>query len=334
MTGTSDREYSIDISGVAEEQQALARQSMRQAIEIVAAIAEKQGSQFLLEGICLTDRFEDEVNRLLQKRSGEAGYRARRTNVQAIGKTVWVRSKLGDIRFMVVVDALAIEPCRLDNARCLATVLHELGHVLRNESHLRIVGEESFISIEETRERCLSDWAKTIVDEFDVDRLVNSLLGALATTTQGNPLSLRYLEEAEGVDWVRTLLDGLSALPKSVDDMVWKYQIRQIGIEELASAVIPKVREVLTILSHTTSIYMDTEHWPDIANEIAETEASKRFFKEYLDAILGQLDIHDSSLEDRIAVVSQAVEGIFSNCGLRFETVPEGVYIAVSAPAA
>ena len=330
MTDTNDREYSINVSGIPAEQQALARRSMRQIANIVAAVAEKQGQQFLLHGIHLTDRFEDEVNQLLQKRLGGIEYCAVRSNVRAIAKTIWVRSELDEIRFLVIVDALSIGPCRLDNPRCLATVLHELGHVLREETHLQNLGEEEFVSIATTREDWLSGWSRTVVDEFDVDRLVDTILGALATTTDGQPLSLRFLEDAEDVDWVQTLLKGLGNLTENTDNEVWKYQTRQMSIEDLADALIPEVREVLTVLSHTAAIYMGTERWHDIA----ESEAGKRFFRQHLQTILAQLDSRDSSLEDRIAVVSQAIEGIFSNCGLRFETVPEGIYIAVSSPAA
>ena len=277
---------------------------------------------FLLQGICWTDRFEDEVNRLLQDRWGEAGYTAVQSHVRAIAKTIWIRSEPGDIRFVVVVDALSIAPFRLDNARCLATVLHELGHVIREESHLQRLGEDEFVSTSTSKERCLADWAKAVIDEFDVDRLVDSCLAVLATTAGGQPLSLREVEEAEGVDWVRTLLKELDALPNLADVEVWKYQTRQMGIEDLAEAVIPEVREILTVLSHTASIYLGTERWPDIAKDIAETEASRRLFREHLDTILGQLGGRDVPFEDALSIVSQAIEGVFRNCGLRFETVP------------
>ena len=334
MPDTNNRDYIIDVSAMADEQQALARQSTRQAIAVVASVAEKQGNQFLLEGICLTNRFEDEVNRLLRKRSNGAEYSARQSTVQAIAKTIWVRAERGEIRFVVVIDSLSIGPCRLDNPHFLATVLHELGHVLREEAHLRRLGEERFVTPATTREAWLSRWATTVVDEFDVDRFVDSLLGVVATTAEGQPLSLRYIEDSEGVDWVHTLLKGLGSLPENVDSSVRGYQTRQMGVEDLAEALIPEVREVLTVLSHTAAYYMGTERWHGIADDISESEAASRFLRQHLHAILAQLGDRDSSLEDRIRLVSQAIEGVFSNCGLRFETVPEGVYIAVTSPAA
>ena len=36
--------------------------------------------------------------------------------------------------------------------------------------------------------------------------------------------------------------------------------------------------------------------------------------------------------EESVQIVAHAVEGIFHNCGLSFQTVPEGIYISVDAP--
>ena len=69
-----------------------------------------------------------------------------------------------------------------------------------------------------------------------------------------------------------------------------------------------------------------------IVEQIKGTEASKRFFKEHLDTIFGQLEDIKSSFEESVQIVAQAVEEIFYNCGLSFKTVPEGVCISVNAP--
>ncbi|MXX80316.1 MAG: hypothetical protein F4Y69_04675 [Chloroflexi bacterium] len=333
MTKVEHLDVSIDVSGVPVEQQALARTSVGQLIDVGAMIAEKEGMRFPLQQILLSDQFEAEVDRLLQPRWGDARFRAVRRHARAIAKTIWVQSEQGDVRFVVVIDALSVSPYRLDNPRFLVTMLHELGHVLREESHLKRLGKQAFTAIPATREQWLSNWAKIIIDEFDVDRLVDTLLRRLATTDGGRPLSLRNVEDAECFDWIGALLDGLGALPRVVDQSVWGYRTRSMQIDELAESVIPEVNGVLTLLSHTAAIYMDTERWPDIATRVAETEASRRFLREHQETILGRLGSRAESLEDAIAAVSEAIEAVFRNCGLRFETVPEGVYIAVDPPA-
>jgi len=105
-----------------------------------------------------------------------------------------------------------------------------------------------------------------------------------------------------------------------------------MGIDDLAMSVIPFVRDLLRLLSHTAARYMGDDLWPDIVERVKETVASQRFLKEHLDIILARLDDAQSPLEESVRVVGQAVEGIYHNCGLGFRTVPEGVYISVSEP--
>ncbi len=334
MTEIAQHNDSIDVSGIPAEHLSSAKGEISKLIDLAAIVAQKEGKDFLLHSICLTDRFEDEVNLLLQARWDVAPYCARRSHTQAIAKTCWVRNDVGQIRFAVVIDALSVGSCRITNPRFLVTVLHELGHVLREENHLQRLGEEEFTAAATTSERWLTNWAKIIIDEFDVDRLVDSLLGILATSSTGQALSLQNLDEAEGLHWVPALLDALNALPKSIDEAVRGFRTGRATIDDLAGAAIPAVNEVLTLLSHTAARLMSTEHWQDILGEISETEASRRFLRGHLETIVGQLGSREESLEDANTVVSAAIASIFRNCGLRFETVPVGVYIAVDAPAA
>ncbi len=171
-----------------------------------------------------------------------------------------------------------------------------------------------------------------LLDEFDVDRLVDDLVGGLAKKDDGQPWSLRELDEAQGVDWVQGLLNGLHQMPRSIEEKVWQFRIRQMGVDDLTTAVIPHIRDLIRLLSHTASRYMGTELWPNIVEQIKETDASQRFFKEHLDTILGQLDDAQLPFEESVQIVAHAVEGIFHNCGLSFQTVPEGVYISVDTP--
>ena len=228
----------------------------------------------------MTDCFEDDVNRLINERSGCTAYVAARKNVRAIGKTLWMRSEQGDISFAVIIDAKQIGPWGLKNPRCLTTVLHELIHVVYEERHLKRLGEEEYVADADTRERLLDGWATLLLDEFDVDRLVDGLVGVLAKKDDGLPWSLRELDEARGVDWVKGLLDGLYQMPSSIEEKVWQFRTKRAGIDYLAMEVIPDVKDILRLLSHTASRYAGTESWPNIVEQIKKTDAYRRFFKE------------------------------------------------------
>ena len=326
------RESTIEVPGVPVGLQSLAKEDIGILLNAISTIADAQGIQFLLNKIRVTDCFEDDVNRLLNERSGLTGYVAARNNAHAIGKTLWIRSQQGDLSFAVIIDAKQIGSWGLKNPRCLTTVLHELIHVLYEERHFKRLGEEEYTADADTRERLLDGWASSLLDEFDVDRLVNALVGGLATKDDGQPWSLRELDEAQGIDWVQGLLDSLTQTPRLIEEQVWQFQTRQMGIDDLATVVIPDIKDLLKLLSHTASRYMGTELWPDIVERIKETDASQRFFKEHLDTILGQLDDAQLPFEESVQIVAHAVEGIFHNSGLSFQTVPEGVYISVDTP--
>ena len=327
-----ERQHIIEVPGLPAKIQSTAKKDIGRLIDIVSMVADKEGSQFLLDKVCITDCLEDEVNRILNERSGLTGYVAARRNAHAIGKTLWTRSQQGVLGFVAIVDAKQIGPWGLNNSRCLITVLHELIHVLREQRHLERLGEEEYTADADTRERWLDGWACLVLDEFDVDRLVDALVGGLAKKDDGSPWSLRELDEAEGLDWVHGLLDSLDRLPRFVDEEVRKYRTRQMGLDELAVSVIPFIKDLLRILSNTASRYMGTDLWPGIVGRIKETEASQRFLKEHLDVILDAFHDTQLPLEETLQIIGQAVEGIFHNCGLRFQTVPYSVYIYVSEP--
>ena len=326
------RDYNIEVLGLPPELQSTAKEDIGRLLDAITRVDGNQGMHFLLDKVRITDQFEDDVNRLLNECSGLTGYVAARRNAHAIAKTLWARSEQGDLGFVVIVDASQIGPWALSNARCLITVLHELIHVLREERHLERLGEEEYTAGGDTRERWLDGWACLLLDEFDVDRLVDVMVGGLATKEDGQPWSLRELDEAQGLDWVHGLLDTLDRLPRFLDEEVCKYRTGQMGIDDLAMSVIPYVKDLLRLLSHTAARYMGTDLWPGIAERIEETDASQRFMKEHLDTILAHFDDAQPPLEESIQTVGQAVERVFHNCGLGFRTVPEGVYISVSGP--
>ncbi len=326
------RDHNIEVPGIPPELQSTAKEDIGRLLDAIRRVADRQGMKFLLDKVRITDQFDDDVNQLLIEHSGLTGYVAARRNAHAIGKTLWTRSGQGDLGFVVIIDASQIGPWAFNNARCLITVLHELIHVLREERHLERLGEEEYTADRVTRERRLDSWACLLLDEFDVDRVVDAMVGRFATKEDGQPWSLRELDEAQGLEWVHGLLDSLNRLPPLVDEEVCRFRTWQIGIDELAISVIPYIKDLLRLLSHTSARYMGTDLWPDIVERIKRTDASQRFMKEHLDTILAHLDDVQSPLEESIKAVGQAVEGIFHNCGLEFRTVPESVYISVNEP--
>ena len=328
----STREYAVEVTGVPLELRSLAEEDIRKLASGIAEAADELGIPFLLQRVRLTERFEDDVNQLLQERSGISGYVAARNNAHAVAKTIWTRSPDGDFGFSVVIDVNEMGPWSLNNPRCLTTVLHELSHVLCEVRHLKRLGEEEYTAIGDTRERWLERWATLILDEFIVDRLVDGILWRTASKDDGQPWSLRELEESQGLDWIDGLLDRLDQMPQFIEEKVRQFRTRQIEIGDLAATVIPAVKDLLALLSHTASKYLETERWPEVVERVKNTEACQRFFKEHLDIILGQFDDSQVPFEDSVQVVAQAVEGIFSYCGISFRTIPQGVYIAVDAP--
>ena len=326
------REYNIEVPGIPPELQSIAKEDIGRLLDAITIVADKQGARFLLDKVRVTDRFEDDVNRLLNDRSGLTGYVAARRNAHAIAKTLWTRDEQGELVFEVIIDASQIGPWALSNARCLTTVLHELVHVIREERHLERLGEKEYTADSDTRERRVDHWARLVLDEFDVDRLVNDIVGVLAKKDDGQPWSLRELDEAQGLNWVHRLLDTLNRFPGFVDEEVRRYRTRQVGIDDLAMSVIPYVKDLLVLLSHTAARYMGTDHWPDVVERMRDTEASQRFMREHLDTILTHLDDAQPPLEESLQALGQAVEGMFRNCGLEFRTEPQGVHISVSEP--
>ena len=327
-----EREYTIEVPGVPSELQSRMKDDIKVLLKVIAAVADAWGTKFLLNSIRVTNCLEDDVNQLLSKRSGSVGYVAARNNVHVIGKTLWVRSEQGDIRFTVVIDAKQIGAWGIKEPLCLTTILHELVHVLYEERHLNRLGEEEYTADLDTKERWLNNWATLLLDEFDVDRQVDKIVGMLAGKDDGQPWSLRELDEVQGIDWVQGLLDSLNQTPRYVDEQIYRFQTGQIGIDDLATTVITQVKDLFRLLSHTASRYMETELWPDIMQQIKATDASQRFFREYLGNILDRLDDEQASFAESVQVVAHAVAEIFHNCGLGFKTVPEGVYISVAAP--
>lgn len=333
MSNDKEAPYVIEAPGVPRELRARAEEDIGMLADALAGVAERLGGPYVLERVLVTDQFEDDVSRLLQERSGLAGYVAAQSNAHAIGKTLWTRSTQGSIGLVVVIDANHIGPWSLNNARCLTTVLHELTHVLYEARHLKRLGEEEYTAVGDTRERWLDRWAWRLLDEFDVDRTVDAVVRGMAKKDNGDPWSLRELEEAQGVDWAQGLLDGLNRMPQVIDAKVWQFRTWRGEIGDLAAQVIPFVNDLLTLVSHTAAIYLGTEQWLEILKRVKQTEASRRFLKEHLDTILGQFDDTQVPFASSVEIVAKAIEEIFRNCGLGFRTVREGVYIGVEAPA-
>lgn len=324
--------YGIELSGVPMEFQDLAERDIRMLVRLVASVAKESGVPFMLGLVRVTDSFQDDVNQLLQGCPESTGYIAIRDNVQAYGKTMWTGSSAEETGFAVLVDATFLNPWSLNNPACLPTLLHELFHVIQESIRLERLGYEEYFASADTAERLLDAWANRVVDEFDIDRLVDRTIQAVATGGDGQRLSLLELHEALNVDWVGGLTDVFNKAPRFVDECVRRYMIRGIDIDRLASELIPYINDVIILLVHTASLYMGTDRWADIRSDIEDTECYRRFFGEHGASMLRQLHDDRGTFEDRHEIAREALESVFRHCGLSFKTMPEGLYIGVAAP--
>ena len=184
-----------------------------------------------------------------------------------------------------------------------------------------------------SREAWLNGCAKTVLDEYDVDRQVDVFLRSGCKKSDGSDWTLKELEEAYQMDWVGGLVNGLDRMPSVIDAKIYAYQTGLIAIDDLAEYVIPYVKDLLTLMSHTIAIYDRSDQWPAILDLIRSTEGGRRFLRQNLDIIINQLSNRECSVSDAKTAIATAVESIFVHCGLGFQTVDEGVYISVQAPA-
>ena len=97
-----------------------------------------------------------------------------------------------------------------------------------------------------------------LLDEFAADRSVDSIVSAIAKKEDGQPWSLRELEELKGLDWVNSLLNSLAKMPSFIDEEVHAYRVEHGDIDRFTIYVVPYVIDVLTLVSHVAAIYMKT----------------------------------------------------------------------------
>ena len=275
---------------------------------------------------------QEDVNQLERENSGFGGYVASRNNLHGIGRTCVKRSENGEIGFAVIVDARLMNQWSIDNPWCFITILHELGHVLLETHHLHTLGPEEYVTVADTRERMLAKRARLLLDEFSVDRLVDSIVHAIAKNEIGQPSSLREIDEARGLNWPQELSRRLHQMPNFIDEKVYEYKAVHGNLEKFLVEVPPYVTDTLTLLSYVAARYMATDSWTEILDSIRKSEACLRFIKEHLDIFLSHLGESKFISDESIQGVAGAVEGIFLSCGVGYETTPEGLYVSVGWP--
>lgn len=192
--------YKISVAGVEEETRARTIADIEQLLALSGNVARGLSQPFNLAEIIVSDQFQEMVNRV--EREGGAGgdYRSLRSDVRAIATTRKVEFPNGDVQFVVIVDARQMDACDLTSPRFVATLYHELVHVRINSSRLVTEGETE--GNPWSREAWLDGCAKTILDEYDVDREVDAFIGSVCKNPDGSDCSLWELEEAYLMDWV------------------------------------------------------------------------------------------------------------------------------------
>ena len=325
--------YKISVAGVAEDSRARTIADIEQLLTVSEKVARGLTQPFKLAEIIVTDRFQETVNQLEQETGAGGEYRSVRSDVRAVGTTQKVVLPEGDIQFVVIIDTSQMDACDLTSPRFVATLYHELVHVRINSSRVANEREDETVRNPWSREAWLDSCAETVLDEYDVDREVDAFIGSVCKKPDGSDWSLWELEEAYLMDWVGGLVNGLNRMPSVIDDDICAYQVGRIAIDDLAEQVIPYVKDLLTLMSHTIAIYRTSDRWPEILDLIRSTEGGRRFLRQNLDIIINQLSNLECSVSDAKTAIAAAVEDIFAHCGLGFQTVDERVYISVQAPA-
>lgn len=318
-----EQDFIVDVTGIPEEFRPRAEEDIRRLASIAAAIAERLELPFLLQEARLTKRFEDDVNEFSLQKYGVSGtYSALRDNVQAFGKTIWVQSQEGSIRFVVLVDASFVIPWSLNNPWCFVGLLHEFVHVVLEARAIQRVGKERYAEIDNTRERYLDGLSTSLIDEYQVDLYVDAIVRKFCTKDNGEPWSLRELEEVRGLDWIGALKTALEEMPRRIDDIVGRYRVGKADHDELSYRVHSIVRDLLILFSHTCAMYFETDSWPYIIEEFETTEASQRFLADNVKRILDALVNSELPFEAAVQTVGHSIEDIFRCCGLILENTP------------
>ena len=324
--------FAIELPGIPESLRPLAERDIKGMVDSISRIISSADLPHLLRLVRITNSFQADVNQFQKEFLGLSGYVAVRANVHAIARTCLVRSENEGLAFAVVIDADHIRPWNSSNPRCLATVFHELFHVLFETHYLEIMGPDEYLAADDTKARLLARKARLLIDEFQADIKVDQVISAFFQKEDGQPLSLRELDEATGVYWGYALMERLIEMPLFIDERVQALRIGQTGIEDFYNELVPYVIDTLTLLVHTAGSYLKTDQWQVLLDSFRETEACRRFMKGHLDAIL--VHLVDSEFLSYVQVPSlmNAVEGIFLNCGIGFKTMPEGLYVSVTRP--
>ena len=333
MPNIEGNQYSFELPGVAEEKQPFVQENVEKLVNIVAAVAKAKGKPFLLKLVRLTSTFQDDVNELEGQITGYGDYTATRELVHAIGKTLCIHSQEEGIGFAILIDTTELGTLDNTNGWFLTTIVHELIHVIFEGEHLQWRGHNEYLAPSETAEQLLRGWAKSILDEFDVDQYVDVIVEMVAKNDKGEPFSLLELEEAKGMDWANGTLSALQKMPSLVDKNVEKYKTGQMNLHEFLAIVMPCIKDLLILITHTASIYRESASWQGIVEQIQATEAYERFLNEHLESILGQLNPEQIQYKSALAVVMGHVEKILENCGLTLKTCPQGLYVGVTWPA-
>ena len=323
----------ISVAGVTENSRAKTIADIEQLVNISEKLAYRLSQPFKLAEIIVTDRFQEAVNQLELETGASGEYTCMRSDVRAVGTTRKVVLPGGDVQFVVIIDASQMDACDCTSPRFVATLYHELVHVRFNSCGVANEREDETVINPWSREAWLNGCAETILDEYDVDRHVDVVLRSVCKKSDGGDLRLRELEEAYQLDWVGGLVRGLNRMPSVIDGKIRAYQTGHIVIDDLAEQLVPYVKDLLTLMSHTIAIYDRSDQWPAILDLIRNTEGGRRFLRQNLDIIINQLSNRECSVSDAKTAIATAVEDIFVHCGLGFQTVDEGVYISVQAPA-
>lgn len=332
-------ELIIEISGVPDAHMPIIEGDLRLWVSGIAGAAENLGLPYRLKRVTVTADFDGAVNRVLKNNYGFDGYAAKRNEIQAIGKTLPIRIEDGAIEFEVILDVNQLSQwgdpsSQQRNAIILQNTMHELFHVALEGQHLKRLGNEEYMSSEDTKEQWFSSWAKILLDEYRVDCLVDGLLAKISADEAGNPGSLRVMTESEEGGWVDHAIFLLSEIESVVDRDIPAFKSEQVTFEEVIVPIPHRIQDLLVFIIHTVATYEESDDWEDLRARIKGTTTYQRFLDPNMSDILriiSSIRFGDTgdTIDAAIAKIAANLEIIHHKFGLSYRTVADGVFIGV-----
>ncbi len=283
-------------------------------------------------GITIAADFEKMITRLLPGLAGDGfSYKAKHRSGKAIGKTLRILDDNG-ISFNIVLDGAYLgkweddaKPTRIE------VIFHELFHARLENKRFISLGKAGFRNDYRTIEGVCFSLALTR-DEYIVDCYVDELCKRLLMDDNNQPVSLRQLNAARGINYRDVYLKLLEDMPGFIDNNIAGFKAGRQNTAALWNSISGYVEELLTTFAHLAGSQEREEDWADVQKTMSETPAHQKYLAGRLRVIYTEwlnyfTDDYDEA--GSLQTIGEEIRGILENCGLRFKNVPEGINIRI-----